>query len=155
MKKKNNLKLRKINARWIPHLLSYEQKSHSVENAKKLSKLYPKYTTKTFDNLVTGDETWIYYLEPNGRVITESEHQRMQKRPIITKRLGTVNNVLYVIFFDNTCCVMQIPVPKDKTVTYYFYKNIVFKKTEEIHVSRKSWPKMGMKYLRLLQDNAL
>lgn len=79
----------------------------------------------------------------------------MQKRPIITKRLGTVNNVLYVTFFDNTCCVMQIPVPKDKTVTDYFYKNIVFKKTEEIHVSRKSWPKMGMKYLRLLQDNAL
>lgn len=112
-------------------MLSYEQKSHSVKNAKKLSKLYPKYTKKTFDNLVTGDETWINYLEPNGRVITESEHQRMQKRPIITKRLGTVNNVLYVTFFDNTCCVMQIPVPKDKTVTDYFYKNIVFKKLKK------------------------
>ena len=42
-----NLKLRKINARWIPHFLNDEQKRVSVENAKKLSKLYPKYAKKT------------------------------------------------------------------------------------------------------------
>lgn len=33
-----------------------EQKIVRVENAKKLSKSFPKYTKKTFDNLVTSDE---------------------------------------------------------------------------------------------------
>lgn len=45
---KKNLKIRKINARWIPHLLSDEQKIVRVENAQKLLKLYSKYTKKTF-----------------------------------------------------------------------------------------------------------
>lgn len=33
-----------------------EQKKVRVENAKKLSKSFPKCTKKTFDNLVTSDE---------------------------------------------------------------------------------------------------
>lgn len=37
---KKNLKLRKINARWIPHLLSDEQKKVRVKIAKELLKLY-------------------------------------------------------------------------------------------------------------------
>ena len=55
---------RKINARWIPHLLTDEQKRTRVANAKKkkkkkkkLLKMYPNYSKKAFDNLVTGDET--------------------------------------------------------------------------------------------------
>lgn len=38
--KKKNLKLRRINARWIPHLLSDEQKKVRVKIAKELLKLY-------------------------------------------------------------------------------------------------------------------
>lgn len=38
--KKKNLKLRKKNARWIPHLLSDEQKKVRVKIAKGLLKLY-------------------------------------------------------------------------------------------------------------------
>lgn len=38
--KKKNLKLRGINARWIPHLLSDEQKKVRVKIAKELLKLY-------------------------------------------------------------------------------------------------------------------
>jgi hypothetical protein len=36
----------------------------SIENAKKLLKLYPKYTKNTLDNLVIGVETWVYHFEP-------------------------------------------------------------------------------------------
>jgi hypothetical protein len=58
------LKLRDINARWIPHLLIDELKIYHVENAKKLLKLYPKLTKNTRDNyIVTGEETCVYYFE--------------------------------------------------------------------------------------------
>lgn len=53
--KKKNLKLRRINARWIPHLLSDEQKKVRVKIAKELLKLY-QYIPKR-DNLVPGNET--------------------------------------------------------------------------------------------------
>ena len=46
-------------------------------------------------------------------------------RPSIAKRQGTVKNVLHVIFSDNKGPVMQSPVPKGKTASGAFYKNVV------------------------------
>ena len=45
-----NLQLRKINARWIPHLLINEQNrvTGNIENVKKLLKLSKIHTKKTF-----------------------------------------------------------------------------------------------------------
>ena len=65
---KKHLKVRKVNARWIPHLLTDEQKKTRVTMAKKLHKMYPKYSIKAFGNIVTGDETWVYYFEPKRKV---------------------------------------------------------------------------------------
>ena len=36
--------------------------------AKKLSKMYQKFSKKAFDNIVTDDETWVYYFEPKRKV---------------------------------------------------------------------------------------
>lgn len=45
---KKHLGLSKINARWIPHLLTNDQKRSPVEKAKLLLKKYPKYSKKAF-----------------------------------------------------------------------------------------------------------
>ena len=58
---KKHLKVRKISARWVPHLLTDEQKRQQVKVAKKLVHLFPKYDKKEFANVVTGDETWVHY----------------------------------------------------------------------------------------------
>ena len=41
---RKHLKLENKNARWIPHLLTDEQKRSHVLNAKKLLKMFPKYS---------------------------------------------------------------------------------------------------------------
>ena len=59
---KKHLKVRKISARWVPHLLTDERKRQRVKVAKKLLQMFPKYDKKQFANVVTGDETWVHYL---------------------------------------------------------------------------------------------
>ena len=54
---KKHLKVRKISARWVPHLLTDEQKRQRVKVAKKLLQMFSKYDKKQFANVVTGDET--------------------------------------------------------------------------------------------------
>ena len=54
---KKHLRVRKISARWVPHLLTDEQKRQRVKVAKKLLQMFPKYDKKQFANVVTGDET--------------------------------------------------------------------------------------------------
>ena len=61
---KKHLKVRKISARWVPHLLTDEQKRQRVKVAKKLLQMFPKYDKKQFANVVTGDDTWVHYFKP-------------------------------------------------------------------------------------------
>ena len=57
-----------------------------------------------------------------------------------------------MVFFTNQGPAIQIPVPKARTVTGKFYKNVVLRKLKNYYKSRR--PKTGLKYVRLLQDNA-
>ena len=94
-----------------------------MANAKKIrSKMYPEYSENASDDLVTSDETWVYYFEPKRKSSGRIWATRNARRPIIAQRTGTVRKVLYVIFFDNKGPVVQIPVPKGRTVTAKFYK---------------------------------
>jgi hypothetical protein len=45
----------------VPNLLTDEQKRQRVMMAKKMLKMFPKYDKKQFANVVTGDETSVYY----------------------------------------------------------------------------------------------
>ena len=83
---KKHLKVRKISARWVPHLLTDEQKRQRVKGAKKLLQMFPKYDKKQFANVVTGDETWVHYFEPVRKVSNKILATKHSKRPIIAKR---------------------------------------------------------------------
>ena len=83
---KKHLKVRKISARWVPHLLTDEQKRQRVKVAKKLLQMFPKYDKKQCANVVTGDETWVHYFEPVRKVSNKIWATKHSKRPIIAKR---------------------------------------------------------------------
>ena len=74
------------------------------------------------------------------------------RRPSMAKRIPNVRKVLHVIFFDKKGPVMQIPVPKGKIVTWKYYRDVVLRKLKKVYKSRR--PQTGLKYLRLLHDNA-
>ena len=69
---KKHLKVRKISARWVPHLFTNEQKRQRVKVAKKLLQMFPKYDKKQFANVITGDETWVHNLSPSERLAIRS-----------------------------------------------------------------------------------
>lgn len=94
-------------------------------------KLYPEYTEKTFDNLVTSDEILINYFEPYCKSSNRIWASKNAKRSIkecfcgIAKRLQNVKKVFMGVFFvENKGSVMLIPVPKYKTVAANF-KNVL------------------------------
>ena len=61
--------------------------------------MFPKYSKKSFNNLVTGYETWIYYFEPKSKCSNRATKNAVC--PSIAKRQRMVKKVLYAIFFDN------------------------------------------------------
>ena len=148
---KKHLKVRKISARWVPHLLTDEQKRQRVKVAKKLLQMFRKYDKKRFANVLTGDETWVHYFEPVRKVSTKIWATKHSKRPIIAKRSLSTKKVLYAIFSGEGVTI-KVPVKKGKSITGKYYKDVVLKKLKKYY--QKLRPATGFKHVRLLHDNA-
>ena len=97
---KKHLKVRKISAGWVPHLLTDEQESQQTKVAKKLLQMFPKSDKKQFAYVVTGDETWVHYFEPVRKGTNKIWATKYSKRPIIAKRSLSARKVLYAIFIS-------------------------------------------------------
>ena len=119
------LGLYKICMRWVPHLLTDEQKQSQVRLASQVIEKYDKCDPRRLEEIVTGDETWIYHFQPDfkfkSKVWVSSEGDRL----VIARRCKTSNSMLYAIFFDSKGPVLQIPVPKGSSVTGKFYRESV------------------------------
>ena len=55
------LGLRKISAGWVPLMLTTELKEHRVACARQLLDMFETNGPKRISDIVTGDETWIYF----------------------------------------------------------------------------------------------
>ena len=63
-----HLNVRKIFARWVPHLLTDEQNRQRVKVAKKLLHIFQTCDKRQFANVVRGDENCVHYFEPVRKV---------------------------------------------------------------------------------------
>ena len=149
---KKRLDLRKVCARWVPHLLTEEQKTQCLECARELLKTYKGCNSQVISNLLTCDETWVHLFEPHRRADNKQLKRKDKKRPCIIKRTISSKKMLYAVFFNSSGPVVQVPYPSGHTVTGRFYKNSVLKKVKEFY--NKKRPSKGWSGIHLLHDNA-
>ena len=130
----------------MPHLLTDEQKQSQVRLASQvIEKCY-------LEEIVTGDETWIYHFQPDSKAKNKVWASSEGDRPVIACHCKTSNHMLYVIFFDSKGQVLQIPVPKGSSVTGKFYRESVL--TQLVDFYQKRRPHTGVRGIKLLHDNA-
>ena len=149
---KKCLDLSKVCTRWVPHLLTEEQKTQRLKCARELLKTYKGCNSQVISNLLTGDETWMHMFEPQRRADNKQWKRKDQKRPSIAKRTISSKKMLLAIFFNSSGPVVHVPCPLGHTVTGRFYKNSVLKKVKEFYNKKrlsKGWPGV-----HLLHDNA-
>ena len=149
---RERLGLRKICARWVPHLLTDEQKQSRVRLASQVIEKYDKCDPCHLEKIVTGDETWIYHFQPDSKAKNKVWVLSNGNRPVIACRCKTSNRMLYAIFFDLKGPVLQIPVPKGSSVTGKFYRESVLTQLVDFYQKRRS--RTGVRGIKLLHDNA-
>ena len=90
---KKRLDLRNVCARWVPHLLTEEQKTQCLKCARELLKTYKGCNSRVISDLPTGDETWVHMFEPqrradnisNGSEKIKNTHV-LPREPLVRKR---------------------------------------------------------------------
>ena len=149
---RERLWLRKICARWVPHLLTDEQKQSRVRLESQVIEKYDKCDPRRLEETVTGDETWIYHFQTDSKAKNKVWVSSKGNRPVIAHCCKTSNRMLYAIFFDSKGPVLQDPVPKGSSVTGKFYRESVL--TQFVDFYQKLRPHTGVHGIKLLHDNA-
>jgi hypothetical protein len=66
------LGLRKFTRRWVPHILSAEQKLRKVTESDSLLTILANFAEKDCQAIITGDESWFTYLIQSDAIIASS-----------------------------------------------------------------------------------
>ena len=135
----------------MPHLLTDEKQSW-VRLASQVIEKYDKCDPRCLEEIVTGDETWIYHFQPDSKAKNKVWVSSEGNRPVIARRCKTSNRMLYAIFFDWKGPVLQVPVPKGSPVTGKVYRESVL--TQLVDFYQKRRPRTGVRGIKLLHDNA-
>ena len=101
------------------------------------------------EEIVTGDETWIYHFQPDAKAKNKVWVLSEGDRPVIARRCKTSYCMLYAILFDSKGPVLQIPVPKGSFVTGKFYRKKVFLLNFLIFYQKRR-PRTGVSGIKLL-----
>ena len=149
---RERLGLRKICTRWVPHLLTDEQKQSRVRFALQVIEKYDKCDPCRLEEIVTGDKTWIYHFQLDSKAKNKVWVSFEGDRPVIAGRCKTSNCMLYAMFFDSKGPVLHIPVPKGSSVTGKFARESVL--TQLVDFYQKRRPRTGVRSIKLLHDNA-
>ena len=120
---KEKLKLQKICARWIPHLLAPDQKKDRMEKASVLLSRFKNRDSRRLREVVTGNETWLYCFEPEHKLNNKIWVGEKNERPVGSR---SVRRVMYALFFHSDGIVARVSVPDNCSVTGIFTVTLVF-----------------------------
>ena len=86
---REGLGLHKTCARWVLHLLTEEQKQSQVRLASQVIEKCNKCNPRHLEEIVTGDETWIYHFQPDSKAKNKVWVSSEGDRPVIARPCKT------------------------------------------------------------------
>ena len=139
------LKLRKVCGRWIPRLLTENQKRERVRNASELLDIYKNADQNRMTEIVTGDETWVYFMSLTVKKKIRCGSVKMTNGP----KLPVYHKTHYV------CITFWLPGnggsnSEGMSVTGIFYRDSVLSAVVSHYTA--AHPRIGVRGIKL-HDN--
>jgi [histone H3]-lysine36 N-dimethyltransferase SETMAR len=111
----------KLVSRWIPHLLTEEQKAVRVNWCRKTLERFNKGSSKNVYSIVSGDESWIYSYEPENKRQSAVWVFQDEEKPTKVIRSRSVSKKMVATFVSKSGHVATIALEDRRTVTSDWY----------------------------------
>jgi histone-lysine N-methyltransferase SETMAR len=118
------LGLRKVLSRYVPHLLSNEQKAERVQICRQNLKMLKDGGHRVISRIVTGDETYVHYFDAPTSQESKIWIAEDDELPTVLKVQKTLGKVLYAVFFRSTGLVKAVKLEGQKSVTAKWYTGV-------------------------------
>ncbi|CAH2008943.1 unnamed protein product [Acanthoscelides obtectus] len=113
------LRVRKFVSRWIPHLLTEEQKAARVNWCQKTLNRFNSRNSKNVYSIVSGDESWIYCYEPQNKRQSAVWVFQGEEKPTKIIRSRSVSKNMYLTE-ENVELLDHPPYSPDLTPNDFF-----------------------------------
>jgi len=148
---KNKLGYRKKSSRWVPHLLTTENKQRRLQFAKAM-KLKLETGEWRLDQILTGDECIFYHRHIGKRCSTSTWKLPGEPPDTLVKRDRFEPKTMVCIFFKSTGPILIHAVEKNTTIdNIYYVENCLAPAFKEVEKQR---PLSGLHGIKLLHDGA-
>ena len=148
----DELHMKKICARWIPHLLTPDQKRERVRCATELLNMFEPNGPKRLTDIVTGDETWFpFFIIPPKRM-NRMWIDEKGDRPVVLSPGFQSRKRMFTVFFNYRGPVAIDILPQGTTMTSQYYVQTVLPQVKNTIDEQR--PTIGMSRTFHLHDNA-
>ena len=142
--------MRKLTARWVPKSLSDEQMATRVSVCSALLKRF-RSKNDFLLRLVTVDEIWVHYYEPENKAHSRQLIVPWSPRPKRFKTQPSAGRVMATVFWDGQGVIMLDFLPRRSIITGVYYANLLDQLRAAVRGKRRG---KLLKIVLLLQDNA-
>lgn len=147
----DSLGFRKVSARWVPRMLTEENKKRRLEISKRNLEILQSDPDEFCRRVVTMDETWVHHFDPETKRQSMS-WKRPSSPPMKKFRVApTAGKVMASVFWDSEGILFIDYMPKGQTITGSYYANLFPKVRENIKEKRRGKLSLGVLFLH---DNA-
>ena len=147
----DRLGMHKLTARWVPKSLSDEQMATRASVYSALLKRFRSKEDDFLSRLVTVDETWVHYYEPENKAQIRQSVGPGSPKFKKFKMQPSAGKVMATVFWDAQGVIMLDFLAKKSTITVAYYANLLHQLRTVIREKRRGKLSKG---ILLQQDNA-
>ena len=148
---REELKMRKICAKFIPRVFREDQKERKCHDSREMVELINS-DPAVLDALVTCDESWIYSYEPETKRQSSQWKHAGSPRPKKARQSKSTHKLLMIPFFDSTGIIYLHWVPTGQTVNNEYYVEVLREFRKRLLGKRPALFKSGQWHF--CEDNA-
>lgn len=146
-----HLHLKKLLARWVPRVLTMEQKENRIIASERGLEMYKRNPTEFVSRLVTMDETWIHHYTPESKQQASQWTEEGESRPKRSKTQQSAGKVLASVFWDADGIILVDYLEHGRTINADYYIALLDRLDAELKKKRK---RTQRKNILFLHDNA-
>ena len=120
----DELNMSKVAARWVPRILTDENKQRRVECSQEFLNRYATQGDGFLDNIVTTYETWLYHYDPESKQQSSNWKSPDTPPPKKARAQRSCKKEMYIFFIDRRGLLLQHKVREGSTVNAEYYSKV-------------------------------
>ena len=130
----DDLEMRKLSARWVPRLLTVDQKHTRRTLSRTNLNLFEEDSANFLQRFVTMDETWVHHFTPEAKQQSKQWKHPGSPLPKKAKTVPSAGKVMASVFWDADGILLIDYLQKGQTINGTYYASLPTQLREKIKI---------------------